>query len=929
MASFVLCILVMSHYLFVTLKSIGKNVLFIGTVFLLSQSWAATGDVQVNHMNEVTHIEIEGLGSSDYQINKNQKTVTLKVNNLDDKKLAILKGYTDKHIKRIDIQKTPALDQDVITLQLVSNKVEMFDYLTDAPSSLSIDFYFDDEQLTDKTVSVENNEKSKNKKNAEGKDKNNKESSVERKLASSEFIKTIDNVSLLSDIEGINENSNESVSVKNKTGKKPNKNYSVKNTLDFDVDKIKFPLDILIEAQDKVFLNFPILLNESEYLESIVKKAVSYEVPEAKDQETKDFIKAKKMFDKKEYKFFFKAKKIFNKKYSKSKYAEMISYMTADALLEIYKIEKDEEVLSEALTLYDSLVAKYPNSNLRERTHLLLSYLRMKEKKYLDAARSLKSYQEIYNTSPLVENIKRILAQALMRSKQYRDAGKIYEELLSSPTKETKQAATFDIGDTFLEKKDYSNAIRYYKLALAAYPKESKKYPNVHFNLAQALFLTAEYKESLIHYRYFIQDHPLHSYSSYAWTRIGEILEIAKKEENEWRGFYNESIFRFNNEEGARVARIHLICNDAIKTSEDKLPLYLKELELLSKEVAINYIQDFIAFKLSDVYFNRGKYELAADHLIAFFKDSKVPVEVEKFHKRIGRALAGLLREEIHSGTADTAIAALNKYDALWLNKSKIKEFNYLKARVYQKAETYSLAEKYFKDYLKSIDGFDFNKTSEKLPRSSAAYIYLSKVQMSMNKVPNALENLDKINLDEVSSSDQMEFFRLKRDIAVGRSDWEDAESNALKIKNYNKQDFLDLANIYEKNSNYAQAVNTIDKYVNEFKPTENEKFKVLKLKVNYLSKANSKDKYKSFLARFYDEFKDSKNNFDKEKYELGKIYIEEESQKDAQDVLSKISENSIWAKLASEQLEQKNWNKKYKKYIDRVPAMNKSEEGK
>ncbi|MCC6137178.1 MAG: tetratricopeptide repeat protein [Bdellovibrionaceae bacterium] len=941
----------MNYYLDLTLKSMGKKVLFLSMVLVHVFAHAAADTIVVNHINDVTHIEISGLGASDYQINKKEKTVVLKINQLGDEKLTTLKNYKDKHILGVDIQKSPALDQDIITLRLASGSIEMFDYLTDAPSSLSIDFYYDDEKEAklksqnaksgeeadqdedgvafDPTQPQKDNKKQK--KVAQKIEENDyKHVPIERQLASGEFIKAVQlNTQLLSDLDQNKKIKSNLSDKEDKSEKKIRRYYEAQNPLEFDAEKIKFPIDILIEARDKVFLRFPLLLNESEYLKNIISRSVSYEIEEQKDIESLDFVKAKKMFDKKDFKSFFKSKKIFNKKYPKSKYTEMISFMAADALLLTYEKEKSPELLSEALITYDSLVSKYPASSITERTYLLLGYIRMQEEKYLDAARSLKTYVELYKNSPLRENIKLILAQSLMRTKQYKDAGVIYDELSKTESADVREAAAFDTGDVFLEKKDYVNAIKYYSAAIDAYPQAVKKYDNIYFNLAEAQFMNEDYKDSLKSYRTFIEQHPQNKFSGYAWTRIGEILEIANKDEKTWRGFYNESIFRFNNEEGARIARIHLIRHDSVKAPESKLKIYIDELKALAKDIHLGYIEDFIAFKISDIYYSRGNFKESVDHLISFFKDSEIPLEAEKFHRRIGRSLAGLLNHEIEKGSADSGIQTLKKYDELWIKKSKLLSFNYIKGRIYGKAGMNALAEAYYLKYLNSVDNVNFASTSEKLPSISSTYLYLTRSQIDGNKVPTALVNLEKIKNEELSAEEKTEFFRLKRDIFVARNDYIGAEGHALQITDATKNDYLVLANIYSKQNQADKAVEVIDNYVNTFKPADGEKFEILKTKIDYLSKTTNTDKYKSYLKRFYGEFKNSKNNFDKEKYELGKLYMQEGNVKAAGDVLSKITQGSIWAKLASEYTEQKNWDEKYKKYIDRVPAMKSKGEGK
>lgn len=553
----------------------------------------------ISHVNDVTHLEIAGIGANDYQVDKKSNMVELKVNDLSKEKVEKLKNYRDKHVARIEVSQSKALDQSIVKIYLTTSAVDMFDYLTDSPPSLSIDFYFDDEKqeklqkATAKSLktTAQYSKKAPKKEEQEADDEDNEEESLERKLASDEFIKQIEGASLLADLESGN-HKNDKDSKKNKKNKKAKKIYDVRDTLDIDVQKIVFPLDIIIEAREMIFLKFPLLLNENKYLSSVLSRRVTYEIAEKQDPETKDFLKAKKMFENNDFKLFMKSKKIFLKKYPKSKYGEMINFMAADGLLQVYKKEKDPELFEESLKTYDALVARYPKSSLTERTYLLLAFLRMKEGKYFEATRNLKTYVERYKSSPILDNIRLILAQSLLRGQQYKDAAIIYEELMKSESPDVRELAAFEAGDVFLEKKDYKNAIKYYEVALNNHPKSWMKYPNVFFNLGEAQFLMEDYNHSLQSFKSFLSAHPQHEFSSYAWTRMGEMLEIAGKNEQVWRGFYNESIFRFNQDEGAKIAKAHLLYHDAKNSPEHKLHTYIDGLKELGKKLNLLMLLD-------------------------------------------------------------------------------------------------------------------------------------------------------------------------------------------------------------------------------------------------------------------------------------------------------------------------------------------------
>ena len=124
------------------------------------------------------------------------------------------------------------------------------------------------------------------------------------------------------------------------------------------------------------------------------------------------------------------------------------------------------------------------------------------------------------------------------------------------------------------------------------------------------------------------------------------------------------------------------------------------------------------------------------------------------------------------------------------------------------------------------------------------------------------------------------------------------------------------------------EAISSIDSFIEKNDKNEKQRFYLLKKKLEILESYDSK-KFQDFLGRFYSEYKDKNYDIDREKYLFGKILLKSKKEKEAQDVLSKISKDSYWAKLASELEAEEQWNQKYQKYIERIPAMENNKEKK
>jgi hypothetical protein len=77
---------------------------------------------------------------------------------------------------------------------------------------------------------------------------------------------------------------------------------------------------------------------------------------------------------------------------------------------------------------------------------------------------------------------------------------------------------------------------------------------------------------------------------------------------------------------------------------------------------------------------------------------------------------------------------------------------------------------------------------------------------------------------------------------------------------------------------------------------------------------------YRSLLDRFEEKYP-----LYSARYQLGKIHYDQGNTKDAEKVWSPLQdkpEAQLWSKLAQENLKSSQWNREYKKYTNRIPAM-------
>lgn len=867
-------------------------------------------------MNEVTHLEIPGISAADYQISKKKDHVEIQVSGLDPKSTESLKRYSDQYVKKITVSRNSSLSRDIIKIYTVDKNLQIFDYLTDAPSALSLDFYVEDE--TDKLAGEEKEDGPRD----ESLKGDKKLPEPARAIASAEFIKQIQNVSLLTELEEIKKNSTPGAPAP----KERDILKIIKLPLDpFDVESVKFSKNAIIENRGKIYIRFPSLLNEDEYLSQLLSQKIEYEFDNHGDQETKDFVKSRKLFSKTDYKNFLRAKRIFSKKYPRSRYSEMINYMEAEAYFALYKSEGSEVLFDQALRMYDALINKYPKSAMTERTLLLVSYLRMKQGKYLDAIRNLKTYSERYKQSPLVPNIQLILAQGLLRIQEYRESLQIYEKLLTSESADVREKTHFDVGDVFFEKKDYAKALKYYEQALEKFPNSESKFPNVSFNRAEAQFLTEKYKEALASYKKFIDLFPQHEYAAYAWTRMGEVLEIAAVDPKISRGYYNESYFRFQNTNGGRVARLNLLAQQAQDLDISKFPMIIEEMHSFKTKLTLPHADEFLAVKISDTYFDKGMHKRATQELTDYFKRVKIPAYEDKFLKRIGRGISFQIRDQLENKQTEKAFSIFDEYDDLWFTKSKRLDFNYLEGVGFEQAGLYKKAADSYGEFISKYEKLPTLNdvlAFEQLPEIDSIYLRYARVLSRSQQQAAADEYLKKISLPKLKTEEQDEYYEIASHLSDEKRDVKGAMAALSSVKNKNFELMKYELGLLETDQQYQQGISLIDDYLDKNKLDKRERFEILRKKLAFLEALKDDAKYFDFSKRFYDEFKGNNYDFDREKYKLGMHVAEQGKIKEADEIFSRIDSKSYWSKLTKEYKNEQKWNEQYQKYISRIPAM-------
>jgi hypothetical protein len=122
--------------------------LSIGLAFCIlspSLAWASGVTAQFSQVGDTLHLEFKGQNQWDYNLDKKQDAkgvyYTVEIPRLNEANVMELKKVQNPGLESLTIRHDGSDGRDVLILRLKSKDWEAFDYLTDQPSRLMIDFF--------------------------------------------------------------------------------------------------------------------------------------------------------------------------------------------------------------------------------------------------------------------------------------------------------------------------------------------------------------------------------------------------------------------------------------------------------------------------------------------------------------------------------------------------------------------------------------------------------------------------------------------------------------------------------------------------------------------------------------------------------------------------------------------------------------------
>lgn len=892
---------------------------------------------EISRLADTAHVEFRGLKTWRYDLQKDgTKKITLSIAPLDDASIAKLKSFNDALLSSVDVNKSGADGTHLITFNLNQANVESFDYLTDEPSLLIIDFYRKVEAAQPAATGaapVKNGAASAGAKKAAIKAKKNSEGYIElakpeRKPAGDEFISGVG-------------------APEKKAAGEVNLHFGIFDGSDDNYDRFRIKEyeireDAIIGSRNNIYLPFPMLKMNVSLLEHLLEQRPEYVINPKDTRENKEARLLLTLFERKRYAVYLKTYDYFASKYPESEYMEIFKNITAYVYLNRWREEKKSPDFEQARALYGELVQKFPGSPLREYNYLILGFAQMERGEALTTLQTFEGFLKTYPKSPEIPHVRKALSEAYMILRKYSEATDELNAIVRDfPRTEYAQEARYRLGDVQFAKGDYSAAIRNYEAAIKELPAQEKVYPNASYNMAEARFWQKDFRKSLENYVRFVNLFPTHPHGGYALTRIGELLGTLGADQRRVMGAFLESYFRFPEHPGAKVARMRMLSQQMRNMKPNELKKALDEIAESAKKLDLPGIDEFTTLLVAEGLTGRGQYKDALQNLITYFQKNPSSVNVTSFKSRILRNIANELKDEVQHGDFMKALEFYSHYSTTWLKNADRIDVPYFLGGAYENAGAYDEAERIYRGALAQRTAIvgtateKEKKVQEHLPSVGTLNLRLASVLSQERNYIESYQHLKAIgNGADLTPQENIERVQLSAAIAEQRNDYAKARDALLELAKRWQGDpalvapvHLQLAQTYLKMDDPKQAEIYADKALQaeggETPLSEKTISGALQVKGDSLfaqKKAMAAvESYQKLLERF-----ETKLPLASVRYKVGQILFDRGDFQGANEAWKRLegTPNDFLWKIGKEKLEDSQWKGDYKKYVNRIPAM-------
>jgi tetratricopeptide (TPR) repeat protein len=921
-------------------------VLQILTMLKIASAQSTPVSAQLSFQNDTVHLELLGRESWDYDLKRvlvgNRALIQLEVPSLKSQSIEEVKKFSSQLIKSVKVLKGSTAGKDTLVFELAKKQIESFDYLTDEPSRLIVDFYNapEDPSAVTPSPSVEKTKLARDSKKPKALVPDPAwQKSLETKTAERGPANEIWQVSK----EGPLNVESSGAAHGLFDGADPGfERFSMK---DYEVKE-----ESIIRNRDRVYIPFPWHLETPKKWDEVTESGSVYHVHPSTTTENKNMRLLLKLFEKKRNHVFLQTKEWFNSSYPKSQYNELIDFMTADIQWRLYEQDKKASQFDKAMQAYKAAVRSFPKSPMAEKTSLMIPIRYFQKGDYLAAMRAFQQHvenQEIVSSSPLSKDLARLgLALTTMHLGRFDEATQLLNQLESESSDLTvKQEAAYRRGDVDVLSRNFARAVESYSNAQKKYPQAENQFPNSFYNKSEAQFWLGNYRKSLDHFRDYIKRFPSDNFAPLALTRIGENMEILGADKSRSMGAYLETYFRYGETPYAIIARIRMTAARMKNMKPKEAEIATQQILDLAKKVSFKDVDKLATILIAEGFSERAEFGKATDLLIGYFQKNPTMPDKEQFANRIVANINESIRESVEQGDFMQAFKIHQKYADNRLKGSNRLDTRYFLGRSFEMAGVPKESERYYREIvnrLQAIEGTSAEKeikVFEHVPSREQLFLRLSQSQAKQGKLQIAYDSLRQVKAVEgLNEDEQIERVILSADLLTAKENFDSAKRFVLELLRTWRgepdkmvQPYMKLAEIEEKMNQPEAALASLKKVDELMVDSKNVKsdvvFKSLERRIEIAEKLKSTSDLISATERMLELFEEDRS-IASIRYKLGDVYFKRGQVKKAEEIWAgfKGANSDFWGRLAQEQIKNLGWRDDYKKYIERIPAMSRKE---
>ncbi|MDZ4085034.1 MAG: tetratricopeptide repeat protein [Bdellovibrionales bacterium] len=949
------------------------SIFFSGLVSSIAKADGSQLRVEFSRIGDASHFEFEGPGADRYKIERLASgEVVLRVPTLDESSMRRLKTMSDGQVevKSVDGK---GIDGTVEIKFAASKGVDYFDYISDQPSRLVLDFFPAQDAIKDaKPLAAANADDQDGKQNGQ---QNLKQATTlpaakpkaVRNPAGGDFV-----IVAKQGPTGATTLSAEPVPLADQIAARKDFERGIFDGGDpefsrFTVKDYEIRESARLKSRAALRIPFPMLDLGFPKLSELQKAPPIYEILPGDSDENKEARLLLTLFKNDRQGLFLATAKEFLRKFPQTKYDEIIRYAMADTHYDLWvkerqfneenKIKSEANLhdtdFEEAMGIYNNLVEKYPDSPMTTRTLLLVGYSYLERGDSFGALKTFQRFVRLKPESKYAGQVKISIARAFLSLNRWEDA--INE--LSSVEKNAKsvkdrQEAGYRQGDVHFRKGDYAKAISVYDAAIKKYPEATGRFPNAFYNLAEARFRLGQERAAIDSFRQFLQKFPDHDHGGFAMTRLGELIEIlVGAEDRRVTGAFFESYFRFRSTPGADVARMRVLTARMPKMKDRELKDALLEIaEIVKRDADLPFIKEFQVISVSDAFTERKDYDRATKDLVQFYKENTQSKHLPLIKGRIVRNLADSIRQSVDDGDFIQGLRLYSRDQSGWLKGVKRADLPYLAGRAYESAGVFSDAATHYKETLQRLEGQtpEQRDVFETPISKESVHLRLAAMAAQQKDYSGAESQLKQIkDLKVLSNAERAERAGLAADVSEARGQVDEAKKYLAEvIKSFEESKataaaivplHLRVAKLSVKDRDYKTAEASVEaamKLIDSEKADESsaehvEKHRALALEsraeimIARGKKREAIGSYQDLLELPIANADATRKGYDSVRYRLGQLLFETGDLKGAEKTWAGLSsdEKSLWKRLAAEQMTGAKWREEYKKYIERIPA--------